>query len=123
MKKKKKIAASRISVSEQDELDVLLEDIAERERHAIAEAREKKGREKATAEDIRNQALERQTKKRKSKDSQEAKERNSRRSSNEALQFIQEKAESDKAFGEEELKMRKKEETKAAQFQAMFIQQ
>ena len=37
---------------------------------------------------------------------------------------MQEKAESDKAFGEEELKMRKKEEeTKAAQFQAMFTQQ
>ena len=37
---------------------------------------------------------------------------------------MQEKAESDKAFREEELKIRKKEEeTKAAQFQAMFTQQ
>ena len=37
---------------------------------------------------------------------------------------MQEKAESDKAFREEELKIRKKEEeTKAAQFQAMFPQQ
>ena len=123
---KTELAASGISVPEQDELDVLLEDIAERERDAIAEASEKKGQEKATAEDIRNQALERmgQTKKRKSEDCQEPKERKSRRSSNEALQFMQEKAESDKAFREEELKIRKKEEeTKAAQFQAMFPQQ
>lgn len=37
---------------------------------------------------------------------------------------MQEKAESDMAFREEELKIRKKEEeTKAAQFQAMFTQQ
>ena len=105
------LAASGISAPEQDELDVLFENIAERERDAI---------------DIRNQALERmgQTKKRKSEDGQEPKERKSRRSSNEALQFMQEKAESDKAFREEELKIRKKEEeTKAAQFQAMFTQQ
>ena len=122
---KTELAASGISVPEQDELDVLLEDIAERERDAIAEASEKKGQEKATAEDIRNQALERmgQTKKRKSEDGQEPKERKSRRSSNEALQFMQEKAESDKAFREEELNIRKKEETKAAQFQAMLPQQ
>ncbi|CAH3187800.1 unnamed protein product, partial [Porites evermanni] len=65
-----------------------------------------------------------QTKERKSEDGQEPKERKSRRSSNEARQFMQEKAESDKAFREEELKIRKKEEeTKAAQFQAMFTQQ
>ena len=56
---KTELAASGISVPEQHELDVLLEDIAERERDAIAEASEKKGQEKATAEDIRNQALER----------------------------------------------------------------
>ena len=69
---KTELAASGISVPEQHELDVLLEDIAERERDAIAEASEKKGQEKATAEDIRNQALERmgQTKKRKSEDGQ-----------------------------------------------------
>ena len=36
---------------------------------------------------------------------------------------MQEKAESDKAFREEELNIRKKEETKAAQFQAMLPQQ
>ena len=123
--KKTELAASGISLPEQDELDVLLEDIAERERDAIAEASEKKGQEKATAADIRNQSLERmgQTKKRKSEDGQEPKERKSRRSSNEALQFMQEKAESDKAFREEELNIRKKEETKAAQFQAMLPQQ
>lgn len=40
---KTELAASGISVPEQDELDVLLEDIAERERDAIAEASEKKG--------------------------------------------------------------------------------
>ena len=67
---KTELAASGISVPEQDELDVLLEDIAERERDAIAEASEKKGQEKATAAHIRNQSLERmgQTKKRKSED-------------------------------------------------------
>ena len=123
---KTELAASGISVPEQDELDVLLEDITERERDGIAKVSEKKGQEKATAEDIRNQALERmgQTMKRKSEDSQESKERKSRRSSNEALQFMQEKAKSDMALREEELKMRKKEEeTKVAQFQAMFTQQ
>lgn len=120
------MAASEISVPEQDELDLLLEDITERERDGIAKANEKKGQEKATAEDIRNQALERmgQTKKRKSEDGQESKERKSRRSSNEALQFMQEKAKSDMTLREEELKIRKKEEeTKAAQFTTMFTQQ
>ena len=63
-----------------------------------------------------------QTKKQKSEHGQEPKERKSRRSSNEVLQFMQEKAKSDMALREEELKMRKKE-TKAAQFQAMFSQQ
>ena len=58
------MAASGISVPEQDELDVLLEDIAERERDGIAKASEKKCQEKATAEDIRNQALERMGQKR-----------------------------------------------------------
>ena len=108
--KKTELAASGISVPEQDELDVLLEDIASLPLSAIAEASEKKGQEKATAEDIRNQALERmgQTKKRKSEDSQEPKERKCRRSSNEALRFMQEKAESDMALREEELKIRKK---------------
>ena len=123
---KTELAASGISVPEQDELDLLLEDIAERERDGIAKASEKKGQEKATAEDIRNQALERmgQTKKRKSEDGQEPKERKSRRSSTEALQFMQEKAKSDMALREEELMIRKlEEETKAAQFQAMFTQQ
>ena len=126
MKKKTELAASGISAPEQDELHLLLENIAERERDAITKASEKKGQEKAAAEDIRNQALERmgQTKKRKSEDVQEPKERKSKRSSNEALQFMQDKAESDKAFREEELRIRKKEEeTKAAQFQAMFTQQ
>ena len=66
-----------------------------------------------------------QTKKRKSEDGQEPKERKSRRSSTEALQFnMQEKAKSDMALREEELMIRKlEEETKAAQFQAMFTQQ
>ena len=50
-----------------------------------------------------------QTKKQKSEDGQEPKERKSRRSSHEALQFMQEKAKSDMALREEELKMRKKE--------------
>ena len=52
---KTELAVSGISVPEQDDLDVLLEDIAESERDAIAEASEKKGQEKAT----RNKALER----------------------------------------------------------------
>ena len=124
--KKTELATSGISAPERDELHVLLQNIAERERDAITKASEKKGQEKAAAEDIRNQALEQmgQTKKRKSEDGQEPKERKSSRSSNGALQFMQEKAESKKAFREEELKIRKKEEeTKAAQFQAMFTQQ
>lgn len=123
---KTELAASGISVPEQDELDLLLKDIAETERDGITKASEKKGEEKATAEDIRNQALERmrQTKKRKSEDGQEPKERKSRKSSTEALQFMQEKAKSDMALREEELMIRKlEEETKAAQFQAMFTQQ
>ena len=106
-------------------IDVLLEDIAERERDAIAEASKKKGQEKATAEDIRNQALERMGKQR----NENLKTAKSQRRGNlgEAvmrLSSMQEKAESDKAFREEDLKIRKQEEeTKAAQFQAMFTQQ
>ena len=70
LKEKTEFAASGISAPEHDELDVLLENIVERERDAIAEGSEKKDQEKVTAEDIRNQALKRigQTKKRKSED-------------------------------------------------------
>ena len=124
--KETELAASGISVLAASGISVLLEDIAERERDGIAKAIEKKGQAKTTAEDIRNQALERmgQTKKLKSEDGQEPKERKSRRSSNEALQSMQEKAKSDMALREKEVKIRKiEEETKAAQFQAMFTQQ
>ena len=116
--KETELAASGISV--------LLEAIAERERDGISKAIEKKGQAKATAEDFRNQALERmgQTKKPKSEDGQEPKESKSRRSSNEALQSMQDKVKSDMDLREKEVKIRKiEEETKAAQFQAMFTQQ
>ncbi|CAH3157413.1 unnamed protein product [Pocillopora meandrina] len=92
-KEREETRASGIS-PEQDELDVLLEEITEREK-AAEENREdvnrKKENDKVTAEEMRKQAMERmsQTKKRKNQEDNggDMKDRRKRRSGNDAVDF------------------------------------
>ena len=126
--------ASGIS-REQDELDVLLEEITEREK-AAEENREdvnrKKENDKVTAEEMRKQAMERmsQTKKRKNQEDNggdmkdKRKDKRKRRSGNDAVDFLKEKCEREMALREKEIEMKKNEQQdKANQFQLMVNQQ
>ena len=96
-KEREEIRASGIS-PEQDELDVLLEEITEREK-AAEENREdvnrKKENDKVTAKEMQKQAMERmgQTKKRKTQEDNEgdAKDRRKRRNGSDAVEFLKEK--------------------------------
>ena len=126
--RKRRISASGISPPELDELDVLLEDIIEREKLA-EESRDneskKSQQEKATAEGIRTKAMERmgQTKKRKSEedDFEIKKEKKRRRSGSEAIEFLQEKSEKEMELREKEIELKAKEqEGKADQFSQMM---
>lgn len=129
-KEREETRASGIS-PEQDELDVLLEEITEREK-AAEENREdvnrKKENDKVTAEEMRKQAMERmsQTKNRKNQEDNggDMKDRRKRRSGNDAVDFLKEKSEREMALREKEIEMKKNEQQdKANQFQVMVNQQ
>ena len=127
---KEEIRASGIS-PEQDELNVLLEEITEREK-AAEENREEvhktKENDKVMAEEMRKQAMERmgQTKKRKTKKDNESdmKDNRKRRSGSDCVEFLKEKCEREMAHREKEIEMKKnKQQDKANQFQVMMKQQ
>lgn len=107
----------------QTELDILLEEIIEKEKDAkqrlelgLGDKKKKDENEKLSAEDIRKQAMERmsQTTKRKeeggSGDSSGAKKKKNRRSSNDLFQCFEEKLSKEYAFKQEKLAMRTKEQ-------------
>ena len=129
-KENEEIRASGIS-PEQDELDVLLEEITEREKDAKESKEnvdEKEAKDKATADEMRKKAMERmgQTKKRKSQEEDEGgiKERRKRRTGSDAVEFLKEKCEKEMALREMEIEINKKEQQeKAGQFEVMFNQQ
>ena len=111
--------ASGIDPDEPTELEILLEDILEREREAKerldAEDADKKksaGKDKAAAEQVRKQALERMSS-RKGSDSDEdttpVKRKKARRSTANVMEFLSCKAEKEIEFKNEELEVRKKE--------------
>ena len=128
-KEREEIHASGIS-AEQDEVDVLLEEITEREKAAEEnrDVNRKKENDKITAEEMRKQAMERmsQTKKRKSQEDNggDMKDRRKRRSGSDAVEFLKEKCEREMALREKEIEMKKnKQQDKANQFQIMVNQQ
>ena len=125
-KEKEEQKASGIS-PEQDELDVLLEEICEREKVAEesrSDESKKKEMEKVTAEDIRKVALERvgQTMKRKEgMEDHTSKLKRKRRSGSDAIEFLKEKSEREMTIREQEVELNKKEQQdKANQFQVMM---
>ena len=106
--------ASGIEV-EQTELERLIDEILEREKNAKRELdskdREKKSKadkEKATAEQVRKQAMERMAKR---SDDQENKEKKPkiRRSTGDAIDYLRERSENDREYKKEELEVRKRE--------------
>lgn len=115
-KENEEIRASGIS-PEQDELDVLLEEITEREKDAKESKEnvdEKKAKDKATADEMRKKAMERmgQTKKRKSQEEDEGgiKERRKRRTGSDAVEFLKEKCEKEMALRERDDKEQRAEQ-------------
>ena len=106
--------ASGIEV-EQTELERLIDEILEREKDAKRELdskdREKKSKadkEKATAEQVRKQAMERMAKR---SDDQENKQKKPkiRRSTGDAIEYLRERSENDREHKKEELEVRKRE--------------
>ena len=113
-KMQEEIRASGIS-PEQGELDVLLEELSEREEMAEEERyqQEKKAvKDQEKAKDIRLQAMERlsQTKKRKSQENDsDQPNKKSRRTSSEAISYLREKTQQEMVLRKQELELRSKE--------------
>ncbi|XP_068697337.1 uncharacterized protein [Montipora capricornis] len=108
------IKASGIS-PEQSELDVLLEEVTEREEMAEEERfqQEKKSeKDQEKAKDIRLKAMEKlsQTKKRKSEENSDDPPKKSRRTGSDTLSFLKEKNEREMDFKQKELELRSKEQ-------------
>ena len=110
--------ASGISVAEQSERDVLIEELVEREKSSRQDSTTAlKQKDKESAEDIRKKALETmgQTKKRKSEENEDdgqpcpKKRKANRRCSEPLIDFLQEKSTADREFRQEELELKKKE--------------
>ena len=130
--------ASGISPDE-EEIDSLLEEICDKESEWIlnppSESKTKEAQQdKATAEEIRNEAMETlgETKRRKENNGTEGSAKKMRRSTGEAIQFLKEKAKADSLLKERELQLREKEKSNSALLERqsqmqkdmlMFIQQ
>ena len=112
-KMNEEIKASGIS-PEQSELDVLLEELTEREEMAEEERFQqgkKSEKDQEKAKDIRLKAMEKlsQTKKRKSEENSDDPPKKSRRVGSETLSFLKEKNEREMDFKQKELELRSKE--------------
>ena len=125
--------ASGIDVPDQTELDILLEDILEREREAKLkldvqdlEKKNNAAKEKSAAEEVRKQALDRMGK-RKSDDGTTEKEIKTktkvRRSTADVIEYLTKKTEMEKDYKKEELEIRKREIELAAEKQDQTNQQ
>ena len=108
--------ASGINVVE-TELDVLLEEILEKENEAQLQMDDKKQQErkkvendKLSAQDIRQIAMERMSKKNESDDDSTPKKKKTRRGSQELFQFFEEKVSKTYAYKQEKLEAKMKEQ-------------
>lgn len=126
-------AATGISVDEQSEVDVLLEELVEKEESLskLEDAQSRKQKEdKSKAEDIRQKALERysETKKRQSTqngDECEEKPKRQRRSARTEplIEFMQEKAKTERDLRQQELDLRRLEQERNQQVMVTVLQQ
>ena len=108
-------------INPEDEIDSLLEEICDKESEWIlnppSESKTKKAQQdKATAEEIRNKAMETlgETKKRKENNVTDGSTKKMRRSAGEAIHFLKEKAKADSLLKERELQLREKEQSNSA---------
>ena len=126
-------AATEISVDEQSEIDVLLEELVEKEESLskLEDAQSRKQKEdKSKAENIRQKALERysETKKRQSTqngDECEEKPKRQRRSARTEplIEFMQEKAKTERDLRQQELDLRRLEQERNQQVMVTVLQQ
>ena len=126
--------ASGIEVPELTELDVALEEIAEKEQAAQMEldleesAKKRELQDKASAEEMRLQAMEKlgESKKRREATGVTAtgqKQKKARRSGSETLEFMREKLEKDMKMKQEERAERRSEQQKMVEQQNSMLQQ
>ena len=108
-------------INPEDEIDSLLEEICDKESEWIlnppSESKTKKAQQdKATAEEIRNKAMETlgETKKWKENNVTDGSTKKMRRSTGEAIHFLKEKAKADCLLKERELQLREKEQSNSA---------
>lgn len=134
-KKKEEVSASGIAVDDVTELETLIDEIIDREKLA-EESRDSEGTlkkieaDKHTAEEMRKEAMERfgETRKRSEAEGDQGKQnKRTRRSGNDAVQFLKEKTEKENEFRLEELALRKQhqqqESVRQGQILAMMQQQ
>ena len=126
--------ASGVEVPELTELDVALEEIAEKEQAAQVEldveesAKKRELQDKANAEEMRLQAMEKlgESKKRREATGVTAtgqKQKKARRSGSETLEFMREKLERDMKMKQEERPERRSEQQKIVEQQNSMLQQ
>lgn len=129
-KKKDRFERNASGISpEKSEVDEFMEDYLERREEqekqsetTSAEGRDKAAKEKASAEDMRNKAMERlaETKKRAGDDPPRKKRK---QSSNETIEFLREASEKECELKKEELEFRKKQGESATTQQNLMFQQ
>lgn len=110
-------AASEIAVEEPTEKEVLLEELVEKDNCIVVNEASSQKEDKYKADDMRMKALERlsQTKRRNAspKDCLDDKPKRTRRSTEPLVEFLQEKAKSDRELRQQELEFRREEQAKS----------
>jgi len=115
LKQREEEKASGIDVPEPTELDILLEEIREREKSAEEksdalrnEKKAKDEKEKAAAEEIRQAALQTMAKRKSDDSGEKPKKAKLKRSTSNAIEFLAEKSEKERELKKEELAIKKK---------------
>ena len=114
--------ASGIIPDELTEKDLLIEELCEKEESSISNSR-KQSSDKEAAEDVRKKAMERmgETTKRKSEKEEGRKEKKSRRSGADVVEYLKEKAKGDQALRQEEMEARRKDQENLARQQEGMV--
>ena len=130
-KRKEEELGSGLAVDEMSELETLIEEIIDREKLA-EESRDSEGTQKKveadkqTAEEMRQEVMERfgETQKRAAADGDQGREtKRGRRSGNDAMDFLKEKTEKENELRAEEIALKKQEQQQESARQAQVLKQ
>ena len=127
-KKKEEESASGIAVDDVTELETLIDEIIDQEKLA-EESRDSEGAlkkieaDKQTAENMRKEAMERfgETKKRSEDEGNQGRQTKRRRSGNDVVEYLKQKAEKENEFRAEELALKKQHQQQEAAKQGQIL--